>query len=93
MSCPGCARHFRELASDLGYGTEERSLTMYDLLNADGAYLTGSSFAMAPVVSVDDIPLRRDEVVGPRVLDAWIKFVGFDFVRASQRIAAEHVAA
>jgi branched-chain amino acid aminotransferase len=78
---------FNEFAHKLGFQTAVQPLTMYDVLNCDGAYLTATSFGMAPVREVDGIPLKRETNIGPRVLESWIDYVGFDFVAQADAIA------
>ena len=78
-----------ELARGLGVEVEERPLSLYDLLNADETILCGTSFGILPVVSVDGIPLRREDTVYPQLVRAWIELVGVDFVaQAEERAAA-----
>jgi branched-subunit amino acid aminotransferase/4-amino-4-deoxychorismate lyase len=75
---------FCELGRQLGYGVEERPLTTYDLLNADEVYVSATSFGAVHVSDLDGVPLTCAGRVGPRILDAWIEYVGFDF-RAQAR--------
>jgi branched-chain amino acid aminotransferase len=42
-----------ELASDLGYEVEIRTLTLDDLFDADEAFLTGTAIEIAPIREVD----------------------------------------
>jgi branched-chain amino acid aminotransferase len=75
---------FCELGRGLGYPIEERQLTLYDFLNADGAYLLATSVAVVPVADIDGIPVAREQTVGPAILKAWIEYVDFDFVAQAQ---------
>lgn len=72
---------FTESAESLGYPSERRNISMYDLLNADGAYLTATSFGMARVTSVDGIAINIDNTVGPKVRKLWVDKVGYNFFR------------
>jgi branched-subunit amino acid aminotransferase/4-amino-4-deoxychorismate lyase len=78
---------FRELADSLGFGVEERPLAMYDFLNADESYVLSTSIAMLPIADVDGIAVKRGDAVGPRILEAWKEYVGFDFVAQASELA------
>lgn len=78
---------FKELAQSLGFGVEERPLGMYDFLNADESYVLSTSIAMLPIADIDGVALKRGNLVGPRILDAWKEFVGFDFVKQASELA------
>jgi branched-chain amino acid aminotransferase len=85
-----------ELAETIGLEVEEQQLGLYDLINADAVFMTGTSFSALPVASVDGIPLDRDDVLYEKLLSSWIDLVGVDFVQqAKERAAMElaHVAA
>jgi branched-chain amino acid aminotransferase len=76
----------QKLAEELDIEVEERPLTAYDILNADAAYIFGTSIAIAPVAELDGIALQRNHDVGDRILKAWIEFVDFDFVEQCRRL-------
>ncbi|MGI9557680.1 MAG: aminotransferase class IV [Solirubrobacterales bacterium] len=76
-----------ELAQGLGLGVEERKLGLYDLVNADATFMTGTSFSVLPVAEVDGIPLDRDDALYSRLLQSWIDLVGFDFVEQAKERA------
>lgn len=75
---------FCALGKELGFGVEERPLSTYDLLNADEVHVVATSIAAVPVVDLDGIALKPAGRVGPKILDAWVEYVGFDF-RAQAR--------
>lgn len=79
---------FCELAGRLGFETEERPLTLYDLLNADETHVLSTHIAALPVIDIDGIPLKRGDKVGPKVLEAWVDYVGFDFIAQVREAAA-----
>jgi branched-subunit amino acid aminotransferase/4-amino-4-deoxychorismate lyase len=78
---------FRELARSLGFGVEERPLAMYDFLNADESYVLSTSIAMLPVADLDGVEVKRGTAVGPKILEAWKEYVGFDFVAQAKELA------
>ncbi len=62
---PGVTRrHVLELARRLGLKTQERSLTIDDLLSADEVILTNSMMELLPVVRIEREPVA-DEKPGP----------------------------
>jgi branched-chain amino acid aminotransferase len=78
---------FLELAQGLGLGVEERSLTLYDYLNADEVILTTTSVGAVRVTEIDGIALTPKGDVYDRVIEDWISYVGFDFVTAGRERA------
>jgi branched-chain amino acid aminotransferase len=57
--------------------TEESNISMYDLLNCDEAWITGTPFCMLPVRSIQGTPLPN--CPGPIysiLLDRWSKATG-----------------
>ena len=55
---------------------------VYDVYNADEAFLTAGTFCVLPVGSIDRRPLN-ESAPGPvtkRILDAWSDMVGVDIV-------------
>lgn len=83
---------FCELAKDIGLGVEERKLGLYDLINADATFITGTSFCILPALSIDGITLDQDRETYTKLLNAWIEYLGFDFVQqARERSGIEAV--
>lgn len=80
---PGISRMTTlELAAELGIPAEEGTYSLYDLADADEAFLTSTTPCMYGVTSVNGQPLRAP-FPGPvycRLLDAWKRRIGFDFV-------------
>lgn len=70
---------FCRVGVDLGFKREERPLTTYDFVNADGAYVLASSFGAYPVKDLDGVPIARDTDVGPKIVRRWTERVNFDF--------------
>lgn len=71
---------FFELAQELGIPVQERTLTLYDYLNADEVILTTTSVGAVRVTEVDGIVLTPKSDVYDRVLQAFFEYVGYDFV-------------
>lgn len=61
---------------------EDNYITVYDVYNADEAFLTTTSYNMAPVSHLNGVKIGK-EIPGPltkRFLDAWSESVGVDIV-------------
>lgn len=82
---PGISRQtVIELAAQLGLPCEERDLDLYDAAVADEIFLTSTSLCICPVASVNGARVGAGKVPGPvtkRLMDAYVQFVGFDFVQ------------
>ena len=78
---------FCELAEKIGLGVEERKLGLYDLINADATCVTATSFCVLPALSIDGIALDQDRDTYAKLLNAWIDFLGFDFVKQARERA------
>lgn len=76
-----------ELAETVGLSVCERRIFPYDLLNADEAMITATSFGVLPVFAADGIPLGRSREMFDRLLAAWVELVGFDFVAQAKQYA------
>jgi branched-chain amino acid aminotransferase len=71
-----------ELAEQLGIPAEEKHFQMYDVYNADEAFLTATSFCVLPATRANGIPIG-DGKPGPitlRLLDTWSETVGVNIV-------------
>lgn len=79
----GISRDFVfELAKQLSLPCRERNLEVYDVVNADEAFMTGTPFSILPVTGIEGSPIG-DGRPGPltRLLtDQWSKHVGLDIV-------------
>ena len=76
-----------ELAEKIGLGFEERKIGLYDLINADATFITATSFCVVPALSIDGIALDQDRDTYAKLLNAWIDFLGFDFVKQARERA------
>ncbi len=71
-----------EIAKELGVQCRECNLDVYDVANADEAFMTGTPFCILPVTSLDRQKIGTGEV-GPmvkRLIKKWSDNVGLDFV-------------
>ncbi len=62
----GISRNYviEELCPQLGYEVIEKNIEIYDVYNADEAFMTGTPFCMLPVTSLNGLPIS-DKKVGP----------------------------
>jgi branched-chain amino acid aminotransferase len=81
---PGVSRQtVMDLAREIGIPCEEKDLDMFDAANADEIFLTSTSLCLCPVRSVNGQAVGDGRVPGPvtkRLTEAYIRFVGCDFV-------------
>jgi len=80
-----------ELAGEIGMTFIQRDLQVYDVINADEAWLTTTPYTVAPATRINDQPIG-DGKPGPRfaaMLDAFSRRVGIDIrdqiMRATSR--------
>ncbi len=78
-----------ELAPKLGLKVSERNFDMYDVYNADEAFVTGTPFCMLPVTRFNgqNIGTGKPGAVTNALLDAWSKSVGVDIPKQIQEWA------
>jgi branched-chain amino acid aminotransferase len=67
----------RELCGRLGIDFEERDLQVHDAVTADEAFLVTTPYCMAPVTSINGVPIDRGPVF-ERLLAQWSQEVGLD---------------
>ncbi|MEK0081715.1 aminotransferase class IV [Benzoatithermus flavus] len=81
---PGISREtVIELAAELETPCREADLDLYDAYNADEAFLTSTSLCICPVRSINGVRIGGEAVFGPvtrRLVDAYVRLVGCDFV-------------
>jgi branched-chain amino acid aminotransferase len=71
-----------ELAEQLGIPAEEKSFQMYDVYNADEAFLTATSYCVLPATKANGVTIG-DGKPGPitlRLLNTWSENVGVNIV-------------
>lgn len=76
-----------EIADGLGIEVLERRLAVYDVINADEAFITATSFSVLPVTGIDGIPLVGKREVYDGLLRGWMELVDFDFVSQARERA------
>jgi len=85
---PGISRQtVKELCAESGIPFIERDLQVYDVVNADEAFLTSTPYCIAPVTRINGIQIGNG-AMGPitrRLLDAWSEKVGLDIVQQIMR--------
>jgi branched-chain amino acid aminotransferase len=78
-----------EICDELGIGFEERNFQVYDVINADEAYLATTPYCLAPVTKINGVPIAdgRPGPVFARLMAVWSKRVGLDIVGQIQATA------
>ena len=71
-----------ELCSTLGLAFEERDFQVYDVINADEAFLATTPYCLAPVTRINNAPIGegRPGPVFRRIMEAWSASVGLDIM-------------
>lgn len=71
-----------QLAEELGVSCEEKNLNLYDLYEADEAFLTSTPYCIVPVTSINNVPIgnRKPGPIVQRLLEYWSKKVGVNIV-------------
>lgn len=80
----------RELACEMGLQWVEKDLQIYDVVNADEAWLTTTPYCMAPCTKINNLPIGNGEI-GPlffKMLDAWGTKVNMDILAQIQQCAS-----
>lgn len=75
-------RYVMSLAEELGIASEEKNLNVYDMYQADEAFVTSTPYCIVPVTKINGVPIGTGKP-GPMVsklLDHWNKKVGVDIV-------------
>ncbi|MDZ4242877.1 MAG: aminotransferase class IV, partial [Candidatus Omnitrophota bacterium] len=71
-----------QLAKELGIPCEEKNLNLYDMYQADEAFVTSTPYCIVPVTSVNSVAIGTGKP-GPvvkKLLDQWSQKVGVDIV-------------
>jgi len=71
-----------ELAQKLGLPCIEKNIELYDVVNADEAFMTGTPFCILPVSSLNHSPIGSKPMgkITRQLLDTWSNEVGMDIV-------------
>lgn len=76
-----------ELCEQLGLKYEEKNIDVYDVVNADEAFMTGTPFCILPVTSLagDKIGEGKLGVITGTLLETWSNNVGVDIIGQIKR--------
>lgn len=71
-----------DLCPGLGLAFEERDFQVYDVINADEAFLATTPYCLAPVTRINNTPIGqgRPGPVFRKLVDAWSESVGVDIL-------------
>ena len=80
-----------ELCDELGLECVERNFGVYDVMQADEAFMTGTPFCMLPVTRINNVPLDDGRMgsVTRRLLDQWGQNVGLDIEAQIKAFSAQ----
>ena len=73
----------QELCAELEIGFEQEDFQVYDVINADEAFLVTTPYCLAPVTRINGSPIGTGQVQGPifrRLIEAWSCRVNLDIV-------------
>ncbi len=88
---PGVSRQTAmDMASQLGIKLVEGDIDLFDAYVADECFITSTSFCICPVRSINGNPMAETAIPGPvtkKLMDAYVKFVNFDWVQQYLRHA------
>ncbi len=76
-----------ELAKKIGLPVTETDINLYDVLNADEAFFTTTSYCILPVSKVNDMKIGRN-IPGDwtaKLTDAWSELAGLDIVGQAEK--------
>ena len=91
----GISRQYvMELGEELGITVREKDIGLYDVINADEAFFTGTPFSILPCTSINGIRIGSGGMgaVTQGLIDAWSGSVGVDIVAQARRYASRHAA-
>jgi len=90
---PGISqRTVREFCRELGIPYEIRNFQVYDVMQANEAFLASTPYCLAPVTRINGVPIRDRRPGGPifrRLMEAWGERVGLDIVRQIMTVSTE----
>lgn len=69
-----------ELCQQLNIPCYEKNIELYDIYNADEAFMTGTPFCMLPVTSINNLPINNKNIgnIFKNLLDQWSSNVGIN---------------
>jgi branched-chain amino acid aminotransferase len=89
---PGVSRAMVvELAGKLSIPFVERDLQVYNVMNAEEAFLTSTPFCVMPVTKINGVPIGdgKPGAITRRLLEAWSVEVGLDIEKQMHQPAAQ----
>ena len=71
-----------ELCEELSIPCIERNLDVYDVVNADEAFMSGTPFCLLPVTSLNGQQIGSGKMgdITKKILDMWGENVGVDII-------------
>lgn len=74
--------YIMELCQSLGIACIERNLDVYDVVNADEAFMSGTPFCMLPVTSINGQMIGNGKMgnISRKLLEVWGGNVGIDII-------------
>lgn len=75
-------KYIMELCLKLGIPCVEKNIDVYDVVNADEAFMSGTPFCMLPVTSLNSQPIGDGQMgkITSRLIDEWGNSVGVDII-------------
>ncbi len=75
-------KYVMSLANELSISCEEKNLNVYDLYNADEAFVTSTPYCIVPVTKINGVAIGdgKPGAMVKRLLEYWNKKVGVDIV-------------
>ncbi len=75
-------RYVMDLAKELNVSCEEKNLNVYDLYQADEAFVTSTPYCIVPVTKINGVNIGSGKpgLMVKRLLDHWSQKVGVDIV-------------
>ena len=79
----------RDLSLDMGVEVREADLTLYDVFNADEAFLSSTPYCLLPVTRVNGTQVGTGHPgdLFARLIDAWSETVGLNIVEQARSLA------
>jgi branched-chain amino acid aminotransferase len=75
-------RYVLGLSAECAHGYEEKNIELYDVVNAQEAFFTGTPFCILPVTSINNITIGDGKmgIVTKSLLNTWGRKVGVDII-------------
>ena len=81
----------KELCNQLDIPVVEKNIELYDIYDADEAFMTGTPFCMLPVTSINNVPINKRTVgnVFSKLINQWSSNTNVDIVKQIKEWNAE----